>query len=126
MVSVGGGHKVPTTDSGSEPVSNNLHAYNSNSQTSLAPPRAFTMAPAAPSNIQLGLHTTFDSTATLIVIQRRLNLLLGKLLHLLRRRSHDTLDEFVLETGLLDVVGSLTRQHLQNPFTSGQPVTVAS
>ena len=42
------------------------------------------------------------------------------------RDSLDTLDEVILETGLLDLVGSLMKQHLQRPFASGQSVTVGS
>jgi len=87
------------------------------------------------SNSQLGPHTTFDPTATLVIIQSRLNPLLNELIHLLRcpsdealrvkerdkvifdrvevRISLDPLDEIVFETKLLDLVGSLVRQDLK-------------
>ena len=88
--------------------------------------------------MQLGLHTTFNPTATLFIIQSRLDPLLNKLIHLLWcpsdkalwveervkvpfdrvevRISLDPLDEIVFETELLDLVGSLVRQDLQTMF----------
>jgi hypothetical protein len=100
------------------------------------------------SNTQLGLHTTFDSIAALVVIQSRLSPLLGKLIHLLRcpsyetlrveegvevpldrvevRISLDALNTIVLEAEPLDLVGSFMRQRMQNGLTSSHSVAVAS
>jgi len=83
------------------------------------------------SNSQFGLHTTFNSIATLIVIQSRLHPLFDELLHLLWCPPHETLrleeggeilldrvevrislyplDKIVLETKLLNLVGGLMR-----------------
>jgi len=97
------------------------------------------LTPTPLSNGQLGLHTAFNSLATLIVIQSRLDPLFDKLLHLLRcspdealrikeavevlldwvevRITPDPLDKVVLQTKLLNLVRGLMRQDLQITFT---------
>ena len=115
-----------------------FHSYNSYA-TSPDQPSGLILIFTAVSDSQLSLHTAFDSTATLIVIQSRLDPLFDKLLHLLWcppnetlrvkegvkaffdrvevRIGLDALDEVVLQAELLDLVGSLMRQDLQIKFT---------
>jgi len=125
--------------SGSKLASNDTYAYNTDSRTSLDPPPYSILALAPLSNGQLGLHTAFNPTTTLIIVQSRLNPLLNKLIYLFWCPpdealwvkecgkvifdrvevwiSLDPLDKVVFEAKLFDLVGRLVRKDLRTVFT---------